>query len=269
MAGHDINYIALAGVLAMLGRKDSKPYAPANLIGDFAGGGMTCFVGVLLALIHRGVSGQGQVVEANMVDGAAYLASMPRFAVQGPMWNAARGENVLDGGCPWYDTYETKDGGFVAVGCLEEKFYDAFVRGLGVGDELVQERMNRKNWDGLRRIFTERFKEKTRAEWEAVFDGTDACVTPVLGFDEMKKRGHKMRPVVDLSLSPGLAMHTNEKGQGEGIEGGGFEAKGLVPGVGGEKVLRDWLGLEKGTHYVVADDGGYELRDGSENKAKL
>lgn len=120
MAGHDINYIAVSGALAMLGRKDGTPYAPANILGDFAGGGMVCFVGVLLALLHRAATGMGQVVEANMVDGSAYLASFPRFAMLNPAagrggWTKGRGENLLDGGVPWYDTYRTRDGGFMAA----------------------------------------------------------------------------------------------------------------------------------------------------------
>lgn len=115
MAGHDINYIAVSGVLGMLGRKGERPYPPANILGDFAGGGATCFLGIVLALLQRERSGRGQVVEANMVDGSAYLASMPRFATKFPVWSGPRGTNLLDGGSPYYDTYETKDGGYMAV----------------------------------------------------------------------------------------------------------------------------------------------------------
>jgi alpha-methylacyl-CoA racemase len=115
MAGHDINYIAVSGVLSMLGRGHEKPYAPGNIIGDFAGGGAVCFMGILLALISREKSGRGQVVEANMVDGSAYLATMPRLSTKRANWGQARGTNLLDGGCPFYDTYETKDGKYMAV----------------------------------------------------------------------------------------------------------------------------------------------------------
>ena len=115
MAGHDINYIGLSGVLSMLGRATEAPYPPANILGDFAGGGAMCFLGIVLALYGRTSSGKGQVVEANMVDGSAYLATMPRLAIQGHVWNHPRGENLLDGGCPFYDVYETKDGGHMAV----------------------------------------------------------------------------------------------------------------------------------------------------------
>ncbi|KAK8245536.1 CoA-transferase family III domain-containing protein [Phyllosticta capitalensis] len=115
MAGHDINYLAVAGVLGMLGRRGERPYAPGNILGDFAGGGAVCFVGILLALLWREKSGHGQVVEANMVDGSAFMATFPRLAMRGPLWERDRGDNVLDGGCPYYDTYETKDGKFMAV----------------------------------------------------------------------------------------------------------------------------------------------------------
>jgi alpha-methylacyl-CoA racemase len=115
MAGHDINYIAVSGVLAMLGRAGEKPYAPGNIIGDFAGGGAVAFLGVLLALIARERTGRGQVVEANMVDGSAYLATMPRLSTKRFIWGGDRGTNMLDGGSPYYDTYETSDGGYMAV----------------------------------------------------------------------------------------------------------------------------------------------------------
>jgi len=115
MAGHDINYLAVSGVLSQLGRKHDTPYPPANLLGDFGGGGLVCFLGIVMAVLQRQSSGMGQVVEANMVDGAAYLGVMPRFARKTPMWDRPRGENLLDGGCPYYDTYECRDGGFMAV----------------------------------------------------------------------------------------------------------------------------------------------------------
>lgn len=115
MAGHDINYIAVSGTLSMLGREDQKPYPPGNIVGDFAGGGMICFVGILLALLSRDKTGRGQVIEANMVDGSAILTTMPRLAVWTDTWGGKRGTNRLDGGCPFYDTYETKDGKYMAV----------------------------------------------------------------------------------------------------------------------------------------------------------
>lgn len=115
MAGHDINYVAVSGVLSLLGRSGDKPHPPANLLGDFAGGGLVCFLGIVLALFHRAQVGRGQVVEANMVDGAAYIGTFPRLLLDTVMWNRPRGTNLLDGGSPYYDTYETKDGKYMAV----------------------------------------------------------------------------------------------------------------------------------------------------------
>ncbi|KAH9882660.1 Isopenicillin N epimerase component 2 [Plenodomus biglobosus] len=115
MAGHDINYIAVAGVLALFGRQGERPYAPGNVVGDFAGGGAMCVIGILMALLARARDGRGQVVEANMVDGSAVLASMPRLGMRREVWGGERGTNLLDGGAPFYDTYETKDGGYMAV----------------------------------------------------------------------------------------------------------------------------------------------------------
>lgn len=115
MAGHDINYLAISGILSQLGRRGDKPYPPANILGDFAGGGLALFLGIVMALLTRRTTGMGQVVEANMVDGVSYLGHMPRLARRTPMWDRERGDNVLDGGCPYYDTYETGDGKYVAV----------------------------------------------------------------------------------------------------------------------------------------------------------
>jgi alpha-methylacyl-CoA racemase len=132
MAGHDINYIAVSGALSLIGRAGSKPTPPGNILGDFAGGGAICFTGILLALVKRGSSGKGDVVEANMVDGSAYLTTFPRYLLKTPTWGGPRGTNLLDTGAPFYDTYETSDGEWMAVGALEPNFYRAFIKGLGI-----------------------------------------------------------------------------------------------------------------------------------------
>lgn len=245
MAGHDINYIAVSGVLSMLGRSGETPFAPGNLLGDFAGGGSMCFLGILLALISRSATGKGQVVEANMVDGAAYLATMPRLARKSPVWSEPRGENLLDGGCPYYDTYETKDKGrYFAVGALEPQFYAALLQGLGLSKEEVPAREDRDNWPALREMFTKRFKEKTRVEWEEIFDGTDACATPVLEQSELEERGFEQRLPVGLVTTPGKAFKADE---------GGWEGGGLPAGDGGETRLKEWFGWSKGNEYVEKD----------------
>ncbi|KAJ5948964.1 hypothetical protein N7454_002271 [Penicillium verhagenii] len=258
MAGHDINYIAVSGVLSMLGRSGDKPFAPGNILGDFAGGGAMCFLGILLALIARTTTGRGQVVEANMVDGSAYLATFPRLARQTPAWDGPRGENLLDGGCPYYDTYETKDAGkYFAVGALEPQFYKALLRGLGLDASAVPAREDRANWPALRELFTSRFREKTRKEWEVVFDGTDACATPVLEQGELEEAGYEQRPAVHLSRTPAYPFTADQGGWGGG---------GLVSGDGGEETLRAWMGWEPNRDFVVRKDGAIVSVEG---KAKL
>ncbi|KAJ5958834.1 uncharacterized protein N7479_005984 [Penicillium vulpinum] len=247
MAGHDINYIAVSGVLSMLGRANEKPFAPGNILGDFAGGGAVCFQGILLALISRSHTGRGQVVEANMVDGSAYLATFPRLARKTHMWAEPRGENMLDSGCPYYDTYETKDSGrYFAVGALEPQFYAALVRGLGFDIKDLPEREDRKQWPKLREIFTRTFKEKTRKEWEAVFDGTDACATPVLEQGELEEDGYEQRPMVHLVSTPAAPIQADQ---------GGWSGGGLLPGDGGVDTLREWFGWEEGKDFVIRGDG--------------
>ncbi|KAL2835386.1 CoA-transferase family III domain-containing protein [Aspergillus pseudoustus] len=247
MAGHDINYIAVSGVLSMLGRAGERPHAPGNILGDFAGGGAVCFLGILLALLARTTTGRGQVVEANMVDGSAFLASMPRLNLQTPLWSSPRGTNMLDGGSPFYDTYETKDAGkYFSVGALEPQFYAALIKGLGFAKGELPSRDDRENWPALREAFTKRFKEKTRAEWEAVFDGTDACATPVLEQAELQEAGFEQRPIVHLSETPAKPIAADDGGWTGGI---------LLPGTGGKETLKTWLGWVEGKHYEVRKDG--------------
>ena len=268
MAGHDINYIGLAGALAMLGRQGEKPYAPGNILADFAGGGLMCFAGILLALYQRTQSGRGQVVEVNMVDGVAHLATFPRFAMNSMFWSSPRGQNVLDGGCPWYDTYETKDGLFVAVGCLEPQFYKAFLKGLALSPDDVPPREDPSKWSQLKAIFSSRFRSKSRVEWEQVFDGTDACVTPILSYPELKGRDFKIRPAVHLSKSPGLEVSSTKSDSKSGdsrqdprsqttsnVKDEAYRGRGLIPGNGGEHVLREWMGWTKGKQYDTVDGG--------------
>ncbi|KAH8591486.1 CoA-transferase family III domain-containing protein [Bisporella sp. PMI_857] len=265
MAGHDINYIAVSGALSMLGRKGDKPLPPANILGDFAGGGAVLFQGILLALLERGKSGKGQVVEANMVDGSAYLATFPRMLTKTPMWNRQRGDNTLDSGCPYYDTYETKDGKYMAVGALEPQFFAELIKGLGLtGKGIEDTRENRKNWPGMKDTFTKIFKSKTRTEWETVFDRTDACCTPVLNNKELESdslREGDQRPIVTLRSSPSLALAPGSKdrdpstGQGPGVEGGSYVGVALYPGEGGEEKLKEWLGWKRGKDFEVQDGG--------------
>ncbi|GAB1821536.1 CaiB/BaiF CoA transferase family protein [Herbidospora sp. RD11066] len=184
-AGHDIDYIAISGVLSQLGRAGEKPTPPINLLGDFAGGGLMLAYGILLALLERERTGRGRVVDAAMVDGAALLFSMFYSLTQSGFWGP-RGTNLLDGGAAMYDTYETKDGKFMAVGALEPQFYAELLRGLELAEPPAQ------NDPGLRDRLTEAFKSRTRAEWEAVFADSDACVSPVLEMAEAPDYPHNV-----------------------------------------------------------------------------
>ncbi|MFI5892008.1 CaiB/BaiF CoA transferase family protein [Actinoplanes sp. NPDC051513] len=189
-AGHDIDYIAVAGALEPIGRAGERPHAPLNLIGDFAGGGMLLALGILAALLERERSGCGQVVDAAMVDGSALLMAFVHGMIAGGSWPFPRGSNLLDGGAPYYDTYETADGGFVAVGALEPAFYAALLDGLGLSSARLPDQLDRDGWPVLRARFAEVFATRTRDEWTAVFAGADACVAPVLSPAEAPAHPH-------------------------------------------------------------------------------
>jgi alpha-methylacyl-CoA racemase len=189
-AGHDINYISLTGALHASGRAGERPTAPINLVGDFGGGSMLLLTGVLAALWERERSGEGQVVDAAMVDGASLLMQMV-WALRGAGgWQDVRGSNLLDSGAPFYDTYSCADGRWVAVGALEPQFYAALLHGLDLDPAQLPQQYNRAGWPVLRARFTEIFATRTRDEWAAVFSGTDSCVTPVLSLDEVGGHPH-------------------------------------------------------------------------------
>src|SRR5687768_16490937 len=179
-AGHDINYIAVSGVLHAIGRKDEPPLPPLNLVGDFAGGGLLCAFGIVCALMERQRSGKGQVVDAAMVDGAMNLFSFLASAVHANMWGP-RGTNLLDTGAHFYEVYETSDGGFMSVGAIELQFYAEFLDGLGVPtDEQFAKQHDQSQWPELKQRTADIFRSKTREEWTDIFKDRDACVYPVL-----------------------------------------------------------------------------------------
>ncbi|MFE6666274.1 CaiB/BaiF CoA transferase family protein [Streptomyces sp. NPDC057697] len=189
-AGHDAAYIALTGTLSMIGRAGEPPVLPANLVGDYAGGSLYLVVGVLAALQHaRTPGGRGQVVDAAIVDGAAHLATMIHGMLAAGGWQDRRGSNLLDGGCPFYGTYETADGQYMAVGPLEQRFYEEFGRLLGIEDT-APDRSDITRWEELRTVVADRFRTRTRAEWTEVFEGSDACVAPVLSLREAPHHPH-------------------------------------------------------------------------------
>ncbi|CAL9657275.1 CaiB/BaiF CoA transferase family protein [Streptomyces sp. enrichment culture] len=188
-AGHDIGYIALTGALGMIGAPDEPPAVPANLLGDYAGGSLYLVVGVLAALHHARESGTGQVVDAAIVDGTAHLSAMIHGMLSAGGWQDRRGANLLDGGCPFYGTYETADGRYMAVGALEPQFYAEFMRLLGI-PELAPARDDMSRWPELRAAVAARFKSRTRDEWTAVFADSDACTAPVLTLREAPHHPH-------------------------------------------------------------------------------
>jgi len=189
-AGHDINYIALTGVLNAIGRAGGAPVPPLNLVGDFGGGGMLLAFGIACALVEARASGRGQVVDAAMVDGASLLAAMFSGMLASGRWTETRGENMLDSGAPWYDVYQTKDGKYVAIGSIEAKFYDDLLSRLGLAGESLPAQHDRKGWPALKKRFAEKFGERTRDEWCTVFEGSDACFAPVLSFSEARAHPH-------------------------------------------------------------------------------
>ncbi len=184
-AGHDINYIAAAGALGSFTRSGQAPVPPVNIAGDFGGGAMFLLVGVLAALWERQQSGKGQIVDAAMVDGAAYLMMLVYSMAGQGLWDATTpGENLLDTGAPFYDVYRCADDGYLAVGCLEPKFYAEFIAGLDVAATDLPDQYDRDGWPELRQIFSDRIATRTRDEWEQQFAGTDACVTAVRSLTE-------------------------------------------------------------------------------------
>jgi alpha-methylacyl-CoA racemase len=190
MAGHDIDYIALAGALEPMGRAGERPLPPLNLVGDFGGGGMMLAFGMCAAIISARQTGAGQVVDAAMVDGAASLMTMTFTLRQAGVWQDERGTNLLDTGAHFYEVYETSDGGFMGVGAIEPQFYAELIRLLDLEGEDLPDQSDRAAWPAMKKRFAELFAFRTRAEWEKVFEGSDACVAPVLSLSEAPEHPH-------------------------------------------------------------------------------
>ncbi|MDV7352788.1 CaiB/BaiF CoA-transferase family protein [Rhodococcus oxybenzonivorans] len=189
-AGHDINFLAPTGILHAMGRPDDRPIPPLNLVAGFAGGSMFLVVGVLAALWERTTSGRGQVVDAAAADGAALLAQLNWSMRAHGQWSDTRGENLVDGSCPYLDTYECADGRYMAVGAFEEQFYTRMLDVLGLDAARVPDRRDRAHWPALREVLAAEFRTRSRAQWADVFDAVDACVTPVLDFSEAPRDAH-------------------------------------------------------------------------------
>jgi alpha-methylacyl-CoA racemase len=236
-AGHDINYIALGGALAHFGRAGTKPTPPINIVGDFGGGGMLMAFGIACALVEAGRSGQGQVVDAAMVDGSAVLMTMIwGFHALG-IWGEF-GTNVLDTGAPFYDTYETSDGKFISLGSLEPQFYAEMITRLGLADDIdLARQMDQSSWPELRETLTALFRTKTRDEWCEVLEHTDACFAPVLTMAEAAEHPHmKARNTIlseDGLLQPAPAPRFSRTP-------GAISRPAAWPGQHTDEVLADW-----------------------------
>jgi alpha-methylacyl-CoA racemase len=191
LAGHDLTYLAVAGVLDAFAAEDGRPVPPLNLLGDFGGGGMLLALGVVSALWHARESGQGQVVDAAIVDGVAAMTAMHQSMLGSGLWHAPRGANLFDGGAPFYRCYRTADDRWLAVGAIEPVFYDRFVSGLGVpADEVGAAQLDPTQWPRLAEVFAERIAAQPLAHWVAVFADLDACVAPVLTVQEARDDPH-------------------------------------------------------------------------------
>lgn len=248
-AGHDIDYIAVAGALRHFARAGERPVPPVNLVGDFGGGAMFLITGILAALFERSQSGRGQVIDAAMVDGAAYLMMLVySMAAQG-MWNPDRpGANLLDTGAPFYDVYECADGGYVAVGCLEPKFYAEFVERAGLTGPEVPQQFDMANWPALRQMIADTMRSRTRAEWDKVFEGSDACVAGVLTMMEAADHPHlrargtfldddplQPAPAPRFSRTPGEAVARVQMPQGaEALRAWGISDEDAAGAVGSD-----------------------------------
>jgi len=191
-AGHDINYIAITGALDAIGRAGAPPTVPLNLVGDFGGGSLYLVIGMLAALTHARATGKGQVVDGAIVDGVNHLLTMQYALTQMGAWNGARGTNLIDGGAPFYDSYGTADGRYVAIGPVEPKFFAILLEKMGLADAGLPSQNDRKAWPELRRRLAEAFATRTQAEWCAILEGSDACFAPVLSLAEAREHPHNL-----------------------------------------------------------------------------
>lgn len=236
-AGHDLNYIAITGVLDAIGRKGGPPTPPLNMVGDYGGGGMLLAFGLVCAVLSARMTGRGQVVDASMAEGAGLL-SAPTLGLHGAgLWNGDRGENILDGGAPHYDVYRCADGNYVAIAPIEPKFRARLLDLMGLADAGFPDVADPANWPEARAVFERRFLERSRDEWRALLEGTDACFAPVLTFDEAPDHPHNVArgayvrvdgvvqpaPAPRFSATPAAEPRTPE-----------------APGASGAEALRGW-----------------------------
>jgi alpha-methylacyl-CoA racemase len=248
-AGHDINYIALTGALHSIGHRDGKPVPPLNLVGDFGGGALYLAFGMVCGLLEAKISGKGQIVDAAMTDGSASLMALFYGLKAMGIWQDERGANLLDSGAHFYDTYETKDGKFVAIGSIEPQFYALLLEKTGIKDEAFAAQMDRKAWPDLKEKLAAVFKAKTRDEWDALMEGSDVCYAPVLSLAEAPKHPHNAAREtfieIDGVIQPAPAPRFSRTAP---------EIQGPPRGADNETVLAEW-GFSKDEIAVLASAG--------------
>lgn len=236
-AGHDINYIAITGALDAIGRAGAPPTVPLNLVGDFGGGSLYLVIGMLAALAHARATGKGQVVDGAIVDGVNHLLTMQYALTQMGAWNGARGTNLIDGGAPFYDSYETADGRYVAIGPVEPKFFAILLEKMGLADAGLPSQNDRKAWPELRRQLAEAFATRTQAEWCAILEGSDACFAPVLSLAEAREHPHNLArgAIADIGgvAQPAPAPRFS-------ATPAGAPRPPVVAGADTDDILRDW-----------------------------
>jgi alpha-methylacyl-CoA racemase len=237
MAGHDIDYIALTGALGAMGRRGETTAPPLNLVGDYGGGALYLAFGLLAGIIEAKASGKGQVVDCAMVDGAASLMTMFYAMRSAGVWNDNRDDNLLDGGAHFYDTYECADGKLLAIGAIEPQFHEVLTKGLGLSESDFPKRMDRKAWPEYSKKIAAVVKTKSRDEWSKVFEGTDACVAPVLSMEEAPKHPHNAERqtfrTVDGIVQPGPAPRFSRTA-------GAINGPPAKAGQHSAEVLKDW-----------------------------
>lgn len=238
-AGHDINYIALSGALHAIGTKDKGPVPPLNLVGDFGGGAMFLGFGMVCALLEAKTSGNGQIVDAAMTDGAAYLMAMQYSLNNAGAWKNNRESNTLDGGAHFYRTYECKDGKWIALGSIEPEFYALLLEKAAITDKRFLRQTDNRLWPELTELLAQKFKTKTRAQWCAIMEGTDICFAPVLDMNEAPEHAHNIARttfvrhdgVVQPAPAPRFSRTKPEIQRGP-----------PQPGEHLDEVLKEWLG---------------------------
>lgn len=234
-AGHDINYLAITGALHAMGRNGEPPVPPLNLVADYGGGSMFLIMGILAAVIDRGVSGEGRIVDAAMADGVPAMMGLIQSMFAQGLWTINREDNFIDGGAPWYRCYACSDGKFVAVGAIEPQFFSELVRLLDLNEDLLSAQNDKSAWPDMHSLLEKTFATKSRDEWAALFEGTDACVAPVLDFLEAETYANNVQRTAFFRKNGVLQTSPAPRFNGNAIP---FPEPGTKTGLDGHEILK-------------------------------